>query len=1399
MALAEEFLARYRKGERPALQEYVDRHPSLAAEIREVFPAMALMEHIALSDDARMDGAATAAALQQLGDFRIVREIGRGGMGVVYEAEQLSLGRHVALKLLPLSVLVDAGTRRRFEREARAAAKLHHTNIVPVFGVGEHEGQPYYVMQFIQGQGLDAVLHELRRLRKGGDATGPALSSASKEVSAAVVARSLLTGRFQPPERPDEAGDAAPGASQALTADLPLGEAESPPCPAPADKPSDGPALSGSSVTLPGQGGDPSAGRMKRLTYYQSVAKVGLQVAEALDYAHKQGIIHRDIKPSNLLLDTHGTVWVADFGLAKADDGGDLTHSGEIVGTLRFMPPERFRGQSLPQSDIYSLGLTLYELLTLRPAYEEGDRLGLIDRLLHEMPVPPRQVDPRIPRDLETIVSKCLAKDPADRYATAGALAADLQHFLDDEPIRARPLGPLERLGRWCRRNPALAGALAAAVAFLLLGTVVSSLLAVHARVEAARADQEAQTARDNERLAQEERALSDRLRYASEMRLASLAWETGQTDLVLEQLERREPKASEAPDLRGFEWHCLQRLCQLELRTLKGHTEWVVSVAFSPDGRRLASASGNRAVRVWDVATGQETFAIKGEKGDVAAVALSADGRRLASANSDGTIHLWDTTTGQEVRTLKGPIRGSAGLAFSPDGQRLAASEDQTLGVWDTATGQQVLTLKEPTSQLAAVAFSPDGRQLATASWNHMVRIWDAATGKEARLLTGHTGPVRAMAYSPDGRRLASAGRDQSVRLWDPATGQAVLTLQGHTGTVHSVAFSPDGRRLASAGQDQTVRVWDAATGQETATLRGHTSDVNAVAFSPDGWRLASAGGDPSVKVWDAAGSEEALPLSGHTGEIRAVAISPDGRGLASAGADQTVKVWNPASGQEALTLLGHTSDIQSVAFSPDGRRLVSASQDQTVRVWDATTGQEVRVLKGPRRPITGPINSVAFSPDGRRLAAATYANVLVWDAASGQEVLTLKTPEPHFTLVGLAFSPDSRRLAATHLAIIRVWDAASGQEVLTLEGHTNNVTSVAFSPDGRQLASASQDKSVRIWDAATGEETLTLRGHTGDVNAVAFSADGRRLVSASADQTVRVWDATTGQEVLALKGHRGPVNAVAFSPDGRWVASAGKDEIVRVWDASTLTPQMLIEREARGLLRFLFAKPRNPDAVVAAIRQDPTVSEAVRQQALAWAEPYGRSLTRHEAQALVQSRFSKPLPRADVQAQIRSQKSLSEPVRRAALSLAESWPEDASGLNQASWDVVRRPDAGAEAIRQALRLAEAACRLEPNQGYYLNTLGVAQYRAGQYEEALATLTRSEPLNAAAETSHPADLAFLAMAHYQLGHKAQAQATLERLRAALKSPRWAKSAESQDFLREAESLLAGKKAEPGK
>jgi tetratricopeptide (TPR) repeat protein/serine/threonine protein kinase len=528
LELAEEFLARYRKGERPALKDYTDRHPELAAEIKEVFPAVAMLENIAVADSSLEGDEAekkppkpAEIALKQLGDYRLIREIGHGGMGVVYEAEQISLGRHVALKVLPSQALADAKHKRRFEREAKAAAKLHHTNIVPVFGVGEHDGLPYYVMQFIQGLGLDVVLEELNHMQAGAaGATGGArtptglptageIRISRRSAAAADMARSLMTGAFQQPTDADKPREAAEQPNFADTMEHSPGGRPTLPPEFPAPSSASGlsesfTVSSSSSIVLPGStatGGQKSGG--KKQSYWQSVANIGRQVADALEYAHKQGVLHRDIKPSNLLVDLRGTVWVTDFGLAKvAGPGGDnITHTGDLLGTLRYMPPEAFEGKSDARGDVYALGVTLYELLAMRPAFGEKDRNKLIKHVTTGEPAPLHKVNREAPRDLVTIIHKAIDRDPDRRYATAEDMASDLQRFLDDEPILARRQTQIERYWRWARHNPGIAILGGVLTAVLVIATFVSLIVAGRMSTLA---DNEAQAAAD-ERIARKD------------------------------------------------------------------------------------------------------------------------------------------------------------------------------------------------------------------------------------------------------------------------------------------------------------------------------------------------------------------------------------------------------------------------------------------------------------------------------------------------------------------------------------------------------------------------------------------------------------------------------------------------------------------------------------------------------------------------------------------------------------------------------------------------------------------------------------------------------------------------------------------------------------------------------
>jgi serine/threonine-protein kinase len=517
--LADEFLARYKRGEKPTIKEYCDRHPELADEIRDVFEAVLMVEDLKPGPDetAASSGDSMHIAgkrLEQVGDYRILCEIGRGGMGVVYEAEQQALGRRVALKVLPKTSAGDSSAQVRFQREARAAARMHHTNIVPVFDVGQDGNHLYYAMQLIHGQGLDLVIQDLKRLR----AQSTAVPARDQKAGERSIAASLAAGQF---EKEDLAVAAEPD-SQATAAY----EGSAP-----------------SSAVLPGQS-DISTVTSNRRAYFRSVAQIGVQAASALSYAHSRGIIHRDIKPGNLILDTTGNVWVTDFGLAKTGDSA-MTHTGDILGTVRYMSPERFRGQCDVRADVYALGMTLYELVTLKAAYSSGDRLKLIELIRHTEAVSARTIDSQIPRDLETIVMKAIEKDPKRRYQSADELAEDLQRFVNDEPIKARRIGLVERLGRWCRRNPAVASLTGAVLVLMAVGTTVSIWQAVVANL--ARAD----LADKNAALAAEQAKVEARFELAQK---AIALFHTGVSeDMLLQNAELKELRRKLLQAAAGF------------------------------------------------------------------------------------------------------------------------------------------------------------------------------------------------------------------------------------------------------------------------------------------------------------------------------------------------------------------------------------------------------------------------------------------------------------------------------------------------------------------------------------------------------------------------------------------------------------------------------------------------------------------------------------------------------------------------------------------------------------------------------------------------------------------------------------------------------------------------------
>jgi WD40 repeat protein len=1058
-----DFLDDLGRGEPVDLPAWQARHPAFAAELAELVAARREVGAMLPAETPNGGAAGTESVcsplpLGALGDYELLEELGHGGMGVVYKARQRGLGRLVALKVIRGGAAATAEDRLRFRTEAEAAARLDHPNIVPVYEVGEHAGQPYLAARYVEGVPLSRQLERFRD--------------------------------------------------------------------------------------------DP-----------RTAAGVVAVLARAVHHAHQRGVLHRDLKPGNVLLEWRAgdagppVPHVADFGLARLlDQDSGLTRTGDLVGTPSYMAPEQASGGAAAittATDVHGLGAILYALLTGRPPFGGPTVLETLAHVKGRDPEAPRRLNPKVPRDLETICLTCLAKDPRRRYATALALAEDLESWMGHRPIAARPTSTREHLVKWVRRHPA-----ATAFACIGIATVVVALAAslwhVHVLGKALA---------DSDRLRQEGLAREARLRdllYVADMRLAKEAWDSGDLPHLAELLERQRPAEGET-DRRGFEWYWLKWCLGTRAGTLHAHDGSLLCAAVSPDDRFLVTGDRHGAVKVWDLTTKDLVASLPAHTNEVQRAAFSPDGHTLATCSSDATVRLWDVATWTERARLRGHLASVLAIAFSPDGKWLAsAGRGEHIALWELPQGRFARLWLAHSKVVHDLAFTPDSRRLVSAGQDRRVRVWEVAAGVQQHECNCPA-DLLSLALSPDGKVVAAGGYGGCVALRgaDDDRGRPAADLPV-LWTVRALAFAPSGSPLVAACDSGMVRVWDLALNGRDArlskTLQRGGGKVRAAVFARRGALLVTASEDNgTVEFWDPARLAGCETISSLPPQLSNVALSSDGRAIANHdGSVYLVDLMNRQTGKAIAPLPGAGAD----AVSADGRLVAPVCADGQVPVWDVASGRKVVTLNHG-----APVRAVAFSPTEALVATAGDDATRLWELPAGTLRTTCPTEGSHSRCV--AFAPDGRTVGvggSGHRVSVVLWDAATGerQGLLADSGseptpghappaappvgeHALQTLPVVFSPNGKTLAAAGSDGVIRLWDVPSGKVRFTFSGHVEGVTRLAFAPDGRTLASLGNDHALKFWHPDTGQPLFTMDARGHQLRGLAFSRDGRMLIAGG------------------------------------------------------------------------------------------------------------------------------------------------------------------------------------------------------------------------------------------------------------------
>ena len=1240
--------------------------------------------------------------------YQYREEVGRGGMGAVLKVWDRDLGRHLAMKVVTGHGTTAGGDSpanhsklTRFLEEAQITGQLDHPGVVPVHELGmDARGRCFFTMRLVKGRDLKAVFGAIH--------------------------------------------------SDELVA-------------------------------------DPDLASWTRNRALSSVYRV----CETMAFAHSKGVVHRDLKPANIMVGRFGETYVMDWGLAKIQgredtrnlrlDTGDhasvsyvrtdrgqeaaedpdsplITMDGDVVGTPAYMAPEQARGELDkvgPQSDIYSMGAILYHLLTGRAPYSEPDqKLSPHVVLMKVLGGPPERIHKLrkdVPVELAAICEKAMAYSRRNRYATMLELAEDLSAFLEGRVVRAYQTGSVAEFKKWVERNKPFAAVISVALIILVstLGRISylksqanETLNAKNTELVEAKlaAEDNARRAGENEVLANaaKEEALANaraslRSGYISNIQAATSRLRLDETRSAADFLKQA------SGEFAGWEWRHLNLASDTSYKTWSSGIEGAQRVAFSRDGRWIASVSDNlqRSIELRSADTGAIVHKLAGHSQTITALAFSPDSRFVASGSRDRSVRIWDVASG--ASSVLRNVGSVEDLAFAPYGNRLGvatkgvAPKNGELLIFALGSGVDARMPEEPESTFdsgggaaTAIAFGPRGRRLLSGSTEGLIHLWDLISQTKVATVDCGLSPVLSLSVASSGGLFAATTEDGLLRIVNSDRGEIIAQRSLGMTIANDCAFLQDGRLMLACG-DGVMRLFNLDDSSLTS-VHGHLASVTAVAVSGLGATMISGSSDGTLKLWSCYSFLPTTLLMGHQANVRDLTFDPSGKTLATASDDGMIWLWDATSGEMHHVLRGHNEYVRTLAYSHDGEWLASGSGDETIRLWDAVTGEIFAVWAGHEKWVS----ELEFSPDDRYLASSSGdGTVRLWNVEEERCIAVL---EGHSAWVHcLAWNPAGTRLiSGDGNGEVIEWDPFRGTELHRYSVSSGGLRDLLYGPKGETFIAGGLDSSLRVWQVGGGQ-VMQLDQHHNGVSAVTLSPDLTRLVSAGADGTLFVWD--TADWALLSDLHTGEINlpsliqsqirAVRFSPDGTRLATS-QGRTVRIWETAPPLPRheaMLAARSVMGLVDSLFTDLGVPTAVLQNLRNNPDISGKIREAAIQ------------------------------------------------TVTAASKNPEL---LADQAWKILMEKDSTPEAFQNALQLATLACDLKPQDLDYQGALAAAKFRTGDFAGAEADLeallegrwdSQADP--------RPEGPIFLAMTHFALGRTEEARQELAELSDAMRRPLW--------------------------